>query len=93
MRVRLNESGNAWAKAYDKKFKTNYWDDQVELLHCQLTTNSLYAIPIDPTFKIFCEMQNELLGQLGRMSVWGAYGVATISRFLKSIGLFCKRAL
>jgi len=29
MRVRLNESGNAWAKAYDKKFQTNYWDDQV----------------------------------------------------------------
>ena len=25
MRVRLNESGEAWSKAYDKKFKTNYW--------------------------------------------------------------------
>jgi len=25
MRVCLNESGVAWSKAYDKKFKTNYW--------------------------------------------------------------------
>jgi hypothetical protein len=25
MRVRLNESGEGWSRAYDKKFKTNYW--------------------------------------------------------------------
>ena len=29
MRVQLNESGIVWAKAYDKKFKTNYWDDKM----------------------------------------------------------------
>ena len=30
MRVMLNESGRVWAKAYDKKFHTNYWDDKFE---------------------------------------------------------------
>jgi hypothetical protein len=30
MRVMLNESGCVWAKAYDKKFHTNYWDDRFD---------------------------------------------------------------
>ena len=30
MRVMLNESGRVWAKAYDKKFHTNFWDDKFD---------------------------------------------------------------
>ena len=32
MRVVLNESGQVWARAYDKKFKTNYFDSKIEQL-------------------------------------------------------------
>ena len=37
-------------------------------------------------------MERYILWKLGRL-VWRSYGVATISRLLKNIGLFCKRAL
>jgi len=39
------------------------------------------------------DLSKELKTQEFRCSKEGAYGVATISRMLKNIGLFCKRAL
>jgi len=31
--------------------------------------------------------------EMGRIRLWGVYGVASVSRIDKIIGLFCKRAL
>jgi hypothetical protein len=39
MRVVLNESGRLWARAYDKKFKTNYLDEKFEQLPAGTVVN------------------------------------------------------
>ena len=83
----MHTSVHAYDTVYIPKRKSE--DKKKEKVHVVRTFDG--APPMYPSFQDPIEIQNPLPVCLSPLT-W-VYGVATISRLLKMIGLFCKRAL